>query len=361
MDKNSLYLQIASHFHQAILEGKYKPGDRLPSVRDLTSEWHCTPGTIQHAYQELSHQGLVVSRPGQGTLVVSRPAAESDTPIRRASLIHRAESFLLEALNNGHSVSEIETAVQIALDRWRKVEKQPAQPPPNTLRFIGSHDLAITWIAGHFEEIVPGYELQLAFTGSLGGLRKLAEGEADLAGSHLWDQESKEYNSPYIHKLFPNQPMVLLTLAHRRLGLILPVGNPFGIRTLADLVNPNIQFINRQTGSGTRVWLDAQLQSLGIDPKEIKGAQNEKTTHTEVAQVIAEGGANAGIGLEASARQFGLDFIFLTRERYDLIFEQKNINKKEFETLITWLNTSKGKAGLANFPAMTPQKQGESD
>lgn len=339
MEKQPIYLQIAAGFRQMVLDGKLKPGDRLPPVRNLTTEWKCTPGTVHRAYQELARQGLVVSRPGQGTQVISKPVNPQDTPMRRAALIHRAESFLLEALNSGHSTDEIDIAIRAAMDRWRSIEKQPAKPPTRTLRFIGSHDLAITWMAAHFNEIVSGYSLQLGFTGSLGGLRMLADGNADLAGCHLWDQDSSDYNVPFIRKLFPNQSMTLVTLAHRRLGLILPVGNTLNIRGLSDLVKPGVEFVNRQAGSGTRVWLDSQLKQEGIDPAHFSGYSNERATHSEVAQVIAEGRANAGVGLEASARHFGLDFIFLTRERYDLVFYKEKLSHPAFKQLLQWLNT----------------------
>lgn len=349
MESTSIYLQIANHFRQMILKGELKQGSRLPAVRDLTSEWHCTPGTVQRAYQELVRQGLVISRPGQGTQVISKPLNAQDTPMRRVALIHRAESFLLEALNSGHSADEIESALQTALDRWRAMEKEPIKPQAGILRFVGSHDLAIAWISSHFGEITPGYSLQLTFTGSMGGLRALADRNADFAGCHLWDEEYADYNIPYIKKLFPNQKMTLVTLAHRNLGLILPVGNPLKISGLKDLVKPGVVFVNRQAGSGTRVWLDSQLRTLGIDPSQFEGYANEKATHSEVAQVIAEGNGNAGVGLEASARHFGLDFIFLTRERYDLVMYHNQLDSAPISSLVKWLGTSNAKQAIRDL------------
>lgn len=359
MEKQPIYLQITARFRQLVLDGKLKPGDRLPPVRNLTAEWKCTPGTVHRAYQELARQGLVVSRPGQGTQVISKPANAQDTPMRKAALIHRAESFLLEALNSGHSTDEIEIAMRIGMDRWRSVEKKPARPPARTLRFIGSHDLAVTWMAAHFSEIVSGYSLQLGFTGSLGGLRTLADGNADLAGCHLWDQESSDYNLPFIKKLFPNQSMTLVTLAHRRLGLILPVGNPLNIQGLSDLVKPGVEFVNRQSGSGTRVWLDSQLKLQGIDPTRFSGYTDERATHSEVAQVIAEGKANVGVGLEASARHFGLHFIFLTKERYDLVFYKEKQTHPPFQQLLHWLNTSNARQVIQGLGGYETESTGQ--
>jgi molybdate-binding protein/DNA-binding transcriptional regulator YhcF (GntR family) len=349
MEEKPLYLQIIESIRDEIISGALKAGDPLPSVRQMTTRWKCTTGTVQRAYQELAHQRLINSRPGIGTRVTSSLPPESETPLRRAALIHRAEAFLIEALNSGHNVGEIEQAVRVALDRWKVVQVFSSPAPEKTLRFEGSHDLAIAWIASHFGEIVPGWTLQLNFKGSLGGLMSLAEGKADIAGCHLWDDSSSTYNLPYIRTLFPNRRMAKITLAYRRLGLILPHGNPLGLKSLADLPKPEVNFINRQIGSGTRVWLDSQFEKMGIDPKKIKGYGSVRSTHTEVAQSIAGGTANAGIGLEGSAMHYGLDFIFLTQEPYDLVTTATMFNQPEIQMLWEWLKIKEDQKILSDL------------
>jgi GntR family transcriptional regulator len=127
MDEQHLYRRISETIRQEILTGRWKAGDRLPSVREMAEQWNCTVGTIQHAYQELAQQGLVTSRAGQGTRVVeSLPPALNDIPLRRAALIHRAEAFLLEVLTSGYTLEEVDQAVRQAMDRWRSVERQAA-------------------------------------------------------------------------------------------------------------------------------------------------------------------------------------------------------------------------------------------
>ena len=168
----------------------------------------------------------------------------------------------------------------------------------------------------------------------------LAEGKADLAGCHLWDEESGLYNIPYVRRLLPGKRTALVTLAERRLGLILPPGNPAGILSLSDLTRPGLRFINRQSGSGTRVWLDTRLHHLGIDTNKIGGYANEKITHSAVAQAIAEGEADAGIGLEGAALSYGLDFVLLTHERYHLAVPEAVMQSAPMTTLINWLALS---------------------
>jgi putative molybdopterin biosynthesis protein len=337
MEETYLYHQIASSIRKRILQGELQPGDRLPSVREMTLQWNCTIGTVQRAYQELAGQRLVTSRAGQGTHVVENIPIQDDTGLRRAALVHRAEAFLLEALTSGHTVEEVEDAVRQALERWRLISQQVYAPAANLLRFTGSHDPVIAWLATHFGKIAPGFALQLSFAGSLGGLIALAEGKADLAGCHLWDQESDTYNAAFVRRVLPGKRTALVTMAHRRLGLILPAGNPAGIKGLADLASGKIRMINRQAGSGTRVWLDADLRRLGIAPENILGYSDEKMTHSDVARLVAEGEAEAGIGLEAAAMSYHLDFILLTRERYDLVIPNENFSTPAVQNLIGWL------------------------
>ena len=123
-------------------------------------------------------------------------------------------------------------------------------------------------------------------------------------------------------------------LAQRHIGLILPLGNPQRVESLADLARPGLRFVNRQAGSGTRVWLDAMLGRSGISPESILGYDNEQMTHLAVAQAVAQGQADAGIGLEAAALSYGLDFRQLTLERYDLIIPQNSLRLPQVQALV---------------------------
>ncbi len=350
MEESHLYQQIVQAIRQQILSGELQPGSRLPSIRDMTSEWGCTPGTVQRAYHELSLQEMVVSRPGQGTHVVQRlPRQRDETPLRRAALVHRAQAFLLEVLTAGYTTDEVETALRLAMDQWRVIAGQPSPPIQGKLRFVGSHDLALAWIAAHFSEIAPHYSLELQFCGSLGGLIALAEGKADLAGSHLWDEETDSYNTPFIRRLLPGQRVAMLTLAQRRLGLITAAGNPAEIRQLTDLPRAGLIFVNRQPGSGTRVWLDAAIRRQGIDPRTIRGFDDERATHSEVARSVAEGDADAGFGLQTAAVAFGLDFIPLVSERYDLVIPETTFNDPAIGHLAVWLSSQLARQAITEL------------
>jgi molybdate-binding protein/DNA-binding transcriptional regulator YhcF (GntR family) len=348
-EEKFLYQTIADAIRQEILRGDLKSGDRVPTVRQMTERWKCTPGTVQRAYRELSDQGLVRGRRGRGTVVVGGSPRTDEIPLRRAELVHRAEGFLLEVITAGHTPEEVEQALTLALDRWRSSAHEPRPAPGRTVRFVGSHDLAMDWIAAHFGEIVPRRRLQVQFTGSLGGLIALAEGEADLAGCHLWDEETGSYNEPFVRRLLPGKTMALITLARRRLGLIVSPGNPHRLRSLKDLRRRGVRWVNRQPGSGTRVWLDAQLHRLGVAATEIEGYERVEATHSGVARLIAEGDADAGLGLEAAADAFGLDFIYLTGEPYQLVVPVEAVERPPLRTLVGWLKSRSGKAILGDL------------
>jgi putative molybdopterin biosynthesis protein len=245
------------------------------------------------------------------------------------------------------------------MDRWRTVERQEEPRDEKILRFSGSHDLALTWLASHFPEIAPDYTLQLNFSGSLGGLIALAEGKADLAGSHLWDEENDCYNTPFVRRLLPGKRVAVITLARRRLGLILAPGNPLGIESVPDLAKPGLRFVNRQPGSGTRVWMDMALRRHDLEPSQIAGYETEKMTHSAVAQAVAENTADAGLGLEGAALSYGLDFLFLTHEQYDLIALEAVLETPALAALVSWLKTPSTRQAIEKLGGYETSETGQ--
>ena len=347
MSKSFLYHQIAETIREEILRQKLTPGDRLPSVREMAGQWGCTAGTVQRAYDELARQGLVIVRPGQGTHVApdaSKLVAEK-IPLRHAALVNKTEAFLLEVLTTGYTQAEVEQAFYLALDRWRAATQIPSPQPKGSLRFVGSHDPAVALITAYFSDAAP----QLTFAGSLEGLIALARGEADLAGIHLWDEESDTYNAPFVRRLLPGRKIGLLTLAHRYLGLLVAPSNPANITGLADLARPNVRFINRQFGAGTRVWLDTHLRRAGIEPALIPGYQTEAQTHSEIARAIAEERADVGLAVQAAATSYHLDFIPLTTERYDFVIPAANWEHPTIQMLAKQLKSADFKQRIENL------------
>lgn len=356
-EKSSLYLDIVEAVRQQILAETLKPGDELPSVREMSAQWKCAPGTVQRAYRELTRLGLISTQVGQGSRVASHP--EGQMPLRRATLVNQIEAFLLDIIAAGYSTKEIEDATHEVLDRWDARIEEPQPVSPQRIRFVGSHDPVVSTIARRLSELLPDCSFTFAYEGSLGGLMALAQHTADMAGCHLWDSETGQYNEPYIRRLLPGQRVALLTLAHRRQGLIVPYGNPNHMTGLADLARQGLRFINRQPGSGTRVWLDAQLEQLGIRADRIEGYSHEVGTHLEVAAAVAEGNADVGPGVEAAALAYGLDFVLLTTERYDLAIPEAAWDFAAVQSISSWLSSAEAKTAIIELGGYDTAHTGE--
>jgi putative molybdopterin biosynthesis protein len=198
-----------------------------------------------------------------------------------------------------------------------------AEEIERTIVAIGSHDLTLDLLSSELSKGHTGQSLSSSNVGSLGGLIALQRGEAHLAGSHLLDEETGEYNLSYIRRYLPGKPVVLVNLVYRDQGLIVPKGNPKGLTGLQDLLRSDIQFVNRQRGAGTRVLLDFQLRQLGATPDQIQGYAREEYTHLAVAAAVTGGTADTGLGILAAARALDLDFVPILKERYDLVIPRE--------------------------------------
>ncbi len=197
---------------------------------------------------------------------------------------------------------------------WRKKDEID-----NTVVCIGSHDNSLDVLYNFLRKNFPHVTLSSAHVGSMGGLVAIKKGEAHLAGTHLLDEQTGQYNVPFIKRLMPEKKLVLVNLVYRIQGFIVRKGNPKKIEGFKDLVRDDVFFINRQAGSGTRLLLDKHLRELGLNPAQIKGYEKDEYTHMGVASAVLTGRADVGLGILAAAEALGLDFIPLAEERYDLL------------------------------------------
>lgn len=188
-----------------------------------------------------------------------------------------------------------------------------------TLVFIGSHDNILDLLANQLHHAPPFTRISSAHVGSMGGIMAIRRNEAHIAGCHLLDEGTGEYNIPFIKRLLPNTPLQLINLCYREQGLIVAKGNPKNIQNFTDLVTQQLIFINRQGGAGTRLLTDKIMRELDIVPSQLAGYEHEEYTHMSVAAAVASGSADAGMGIRAAAVALDLDFVPVTEERYDLI------------------------------------------
>ena len=224
------------------------------------------------------------------------------------------------------------------VDAGNEVEVEllrPLESLDKTVVAIGSHDVTLDLISSELRRLDPRLTLASSNVGSLGGLLALRRGEAHLAGTHLLDEETGEYNISFVRRYVPNEDIVLVTLVHRVQGLIVSPGNPNSIESLDDLTREDVRFVNRQRGSGTRVLLDHLLRQDGIESEEVSGYEREEFTHLAVAAAVAGGVADVGAGVLSAARALEMDFVPLSTERYDLAIPNQHYESNLLEPLLS--------------------------
>jgi excisionase family DNA binding protein len=203
----------------------------------------------------------------------------------------------------------------------------------------GSNDPILDILHTHMRTLYPEFYVFTANTGSTDGLKALNMGYTDIAWSHLFDPKTGEYNIPYLPSYLPNVNPVVVNLFRRDLGFLIAAKNPLGIHGFEDLSRKDVRFINRQKGAGTRVLLDYYLKKSRIKSSEIKGYENEVYTHLEVGISILSKEADVGIATVAVSKFFGLSFIPITTESFDMILDQSTFFEKGVQTMVEVLNS----------------------
>jgi molybdopterin biosynthesis enzyme/molybdate-binding protein len=211
----------------------------------------------------------------------------------------------------------------------------PREAVRNRLLVIGSHDLTIDLLGSLLKEKTGGrVQISSSNVGSLGGLLAVRKGTAHLAGAHLLDPATGDYNRSYIERYVPDVPVTLVTLVYRWQGFMVAPGNPRNIRGIRDLARAEVMFVNRQSGSGTRILLDYELGRAGMHSAQVLGYRHEEYTHLNVAMAVVSGAADVGLGIRAAADALSLDFIPLTKERYDLVIPTAYLKEEKIRLLL---------------------------
>jgi putative molybdopterin biosynthesis protein len=250
---------------------------------------------------------VAIAKIGNGFLAI---------PLTRkaGSLLSLAQADGILIIPSGvQGIESGETANITLLRTQKEIEK--------TILCVGSHDLALDELTKFLAKMQRRF-LSVNM-GSQGGLIALSRGESHLAGAHLLDPDSGEYNVRYVKQYIHNRPVRVVTLAHREQGLLIRKNNPKNIFNLTDLLRKDVIYINRQRGSGTRVLLDYYLNKSSIHGKDVSGYEYEEYTHYGVSTAIASGRADCGLGIASASLPFDLDFIPLFKERYDLVIAKE--------------------------------------
>lgn len=233
----------------------------------------------------------------------------------------------------------------------------------HVLSFHASHDEALAALGD--EARAGGLHLDIRFTGSVDAIRALNEGRCTMAGFHVRLPAAQGSGVSSSHSQRTYKPLLhpglhkLIGFARRSQGLIVARGNPLRLRGLMDLAQPGVRFVNRARGTGTRVVLDELLGELGVSGPAICGYDADEPSHAAVAQAVASAQADAGFGIEASARSRGLDFVPLVEEAYFLACLKSTLEHDATRALLTLLRTADWQRRLALLPGYAPMQCGE--
>ena len=216
---------------------------------------------------------------------------------------------------------------------------RPESELKNSIVVIGSHDPLLDELSELLRVSHGDTSLNSSHVGSMAGLMSIRRHEAHVAGTHLLDEATGEYNTAFIKRYFPNGGVRLVECVKRTQGLILQKGNPKNITGVSSLTADGLRFVNRQKGSGTRILLDYLCRRDGIDTAKIYGYQREEYTHTGVAALIAADSADAGLGIYSAAKMYELDFLPICDEQYDLLIPDYAWDTPMVQSLISVLRS----------------------
>jgi putative molybdopterin biosynthesis protein len=180
-----------------------------------------------------------------------------------------------------------------------------------------------------------------------------------MAGCHLIDPDTDEYNASYVRRLLPERPSVLVTLAHREQGLVTAPGNPLILSDVTDLARGDVRFTARNPGSGTRIWADKQLRKAGVDLETVYAGASVATTHGAAAETVARGDADATIAIRSAAEDLGLGFVPLFHERYDLVIPLEHLEDPGIARVVDQMHTRAFREKVGSMAGYDPTHTGD--
>jgi len=232
------------------------------------------------------------------------------------------------------------------IDKWISDSASLDPIPKNSSKrnFIlaaGSNDPILDILISNTKENFNDFNIFSSSTGSTEGLKLLSKGEVDLAWCHIFDSATGEYNIPFVTDYFTDNKIVIVHLFSREQGFVVSKNVEDKIKGFKDLTDNEIIFANRQVGSGTRIFIDYELEKAGVDSSKINGYEDQLYTHFEVGLSVKSNVANVGVATIAISKLFDLPFIPIVKESFDMVMPQDIFFKKEVQLFIETLNSDK--------------------
>ena len=266
----------------------------------------------------------------------------------------RVDQKDVEAYKKQGKKLETATTPAVAAHTLHTTTPNIEEPASNLQKLvICGQDIILDILARHLERHPNGVSALRRQVGSFNGLLALYQGQVHMTAVHLWAGERDLYNIPYVRRLLPGIPTLIVHLACRMQGFYVAKGNPKGLKNWQDLTRPGIHFVNREKGCGTRVLLNEQFRLLGLDSRQVNGYEKEELSHLAVASSVARGEADVGVGIEKVSLQVrGIDFVPLQKERYELVMKKEDADKPQFQAvleIIQSLEFKKELQGLGDY------------
>lgn len=318
--------EIALRRSFALLDGIRQERSVRGAAERMGVSYRAAWGQIGSLQAAVGGRPLVVKTKGHGSVLTEEGAALRDA---FGATLSEFETPLAQA---GQSLGRRLSALLVA------------DASPRRLTLALSHDPLLLDAIG---ELTEDGLVEASVVGSADAVGKLRAGLVDVAGFHCGEEEPQTPESPALGNLLPEREFRVEPLFQREQGLLLARGNPLGIRSIADLAAHRAGFVNRQRGSGTRLWFDRLLAKAGVLSGAVIGYEVEEFTHQAVAAVVASGAADAGFGLRAVADRFGLAFVSVGWETYYLAGRSPLFGSGPIRTLFTTVQARA--AGMSGY------------
>ncbi len=348
----TLALQLAKILEVKVEELFRLEGDTAPEAKPVAVELLGSEGDVRKGQPV---QLCQVGRKWIGVTAVPQPL-----------MLPTADGVIVSVDRNGHGKTAPAARARKGEAPREEVSAQvrmfPQEADHGKRLLVAGCDPGISLLAQHLAK-AEGIEVVMAPCSSRQALEWLKEGLVHVAGSHLRDDSTGDYNLPEVRRMFPRGSVKVVTFAIWEQGLVFAAGNPKNIRGVADLApraeGTAVRIVNREQGAGSRELLDHELRRAGIEPRDVSGYGKIAHGHLPAALAVSLGEADCCIATRSAAQAFGLGFLPLATERYDLVIPRKFVKLPAVEALLEGLNRSAMRRRLELLAGYDTSRTGE--
>ncbi|MEH2077921.1 MAG: substrate-binding domain-containing protein [Nostoc sp.] len=320
----------------------------LPEVSAILTGSASKQQQLRVSLARVGDQWIAYPLVGNDAFRIEMIPADGETVAVKYPIVGTEESVRVKGLS---SISKLPLASEVATQELHPASEAQSQIGTNKVQVRLLDDIdklhntvviagctpVLSLLARATERWHPKLRIHYRFAHSTAALRSLCRGEVHIAGMHLYDADTGEHNIPFVRSALTGKSAVLITLGVWEEGLLVPPGNPMGVKTVSDLVEFGATIVTHEVGSGSRMLLERKLQEEGVPLHKVKGSDCIVHSHQDVALSVVSGIADAGISTASIAAAFGLGFIPLHRARYDLVIIKEYLEEEPVKQFLSIL------------------------